>query len=82
MDEIHNSRESSFHRYAADVASYNAQADAIMRANDIPMIDLFTFTRNLGEGVYFDHVHYTDTVRIQQAAFVAGALVQIIRGVE
>ena len=36
------------------------------------MIDLYTFTRNLGPDLYCDHVHFHEHVREKQGAFVAG----------
>ncbi len=80
VDEIHNRLNTTFHRHAADVDTYNACADEIMRAHNVPMIDLFTFTRNLGENLYLDHVHYHETIRAQHAAFIAGSLAQILKG--
>jgi hypothetical protein len=70
IDERHNRLNTTFQRFEADVETYNAAADQIMRDR----IDLFTFTRNLGPDVYADHVHFTDEVRAQQAAFIAGHL--------
>jgi hypothetical protein len=74
IDERHNRLNTTFHRFEADVEAYNAAADRIMREHDITTINLFTFTRNLGPDVYVDHVHYTDGVCAQQAAFIAGHL--------
>jgi hypothetical protein len=78
VDEIHNSRNASFHRFAQDVARYNAVADKVMLEHGVASIDLFTFTINLGPDVYLDHVHFTDSVRVQQAAFIAGRLYALI----
>jgi len=77
IDQIHNTRNTEFRRHAADVAAYNAQADSIMAQNRIEMIDLFTFTQTFGEEAYGDHVHFTEIVRAQQAAFIAGDLYQL-----
>jgi hypothetical protein len=74
IDERHNRLNTTFYRFEADVEAYNAAADRIMREHDITTINLFTFTRNLGPDVYVDHVHYTDGVCAQQAAFIAGHL--------
>ena len=74
-DERHNSRQVGFERYNRDVIRYNAAADEIVGENQVPVVDLYTFTRNLGDGVYCDHVHFTDEVRALQAAFIAGHLV-------
>jgi lysophospholipase L1-like esterase len=78
IDERHNRLNTTFHRFEADVEAYNAAADRIMREHDITTLDLFTFTRNLGPDVYADHVHFTDEVRAQQAAFIAGCLSNVI----
>ena len=63
-----------FQRFARDVEAYNAAADAIMRAAGVPVLDLYTFTCNLGPELYCDHVHFADAIRRQQAAFIAGWL--------
>ena len=73
-EHIHNPRCKSFYRFAADCEAYNRAADAIMAAHDVPMIDLFTFTRNLGPELFCDHVHFVEPVRHQQGAFIAGWL--------
>ncbi len=78
IDERHNRLNTAFRRFEVDVEAYNAIADRIMREHDIPIIDLFTFTRNLGPAVYVDHVHFTAEVRAQQAAFIAGYLSTVI----
>jgi len=74
IDEIHNSRNQSFHRFHRDVTDYNAAADKIMDQHQIAAIDLHTFTLDLGTEVYCDHVHFTDEVRKQQAVFIAKQL--------
>ena len=74
IDERHNRLNTTFQRFEADVEAYNAAADRIMQQHDIMTIDLFTFTRHLGPDVYVDHVHFTDEVRAQQAAFIAECL--------
>ncbi|WP_158858162.1 SGNH/GDSL hydrolase family protein [Lunatibacter salilacus] len=73
-DEQHNSRQQSFHRFAADLEAYNEAADAIFRSREVPIIDLYQFTKNLGEDIFIDHVHYGEEVRAKQAAFIAGFL--------
>jgi lysophospholipase L1-like esterase len=74
IDERHNRLNTAFQRFEADVEAYNAAADRIMQEHGITTIDLFTFTRNLGPNVYADHVHFTNEVRAQQAAFIAERL--------
>lgn len=73
-ERIHNQPHMAFHRFAVDCDAYNAAADAIMKAAGVPMIDLYTFTCNLGPDLYCDHVHFQEPVRAQQAAFIAGWL--------
>jgi lysophospholipase L1-like esterase len=72
IDERHNRLNTTFQRFEADVEAYNTAADRIMQERGIALIDLFTFTRNLGPDVYVDHVHFAAEVRAQQAAFIAG----------
>jgi lysophospholipase L1-like esterase len=73
-EAIHNPRQPAFQRFAADCDAYNAAADAVMHAAGVPTIDLHTFTINLGPDVFCDHVHFHESVRAQQAAFIAGWL--------
>ncbi|WP_240416334.1 SGNH/GDSL hydrolase family protein [Paenibacillus periandrae] len=74
IDHIHNAKSRNFHRFHADVLDYNAAADAIMQERGIPILDLYGFSRKLGEAAFCDHVHYTDEVRKLQAAFITGYL--------
>lgn len=73
-EAVHNRPGMGFHRFAADCAAYNQVADGIMHAAGIPVIDLHTFTLNLGTGLYCDHVHFHEHIREKQAAFIAGWL--------
>lgn len=73
-ESVHNTGRTDFHRYAADVASYNAVADRIMAEAGVPSIDLHTFTANLGPSLYCDHVHFHEAIREKQAAYIAGWL--------
>lgn len=77
-ERVHNRKSRSFHRFAADVSAYNEAADAIMSKAGVPIIDLYTFTLNLGDDLYCDHVHFHDAVREKQGAFLAGALTALI----
>jgi lysophospholipase L1-like esterase len=74
VDEIHNSRMGQFKRYTEDLNAYNEAADNIMKEAGVSVIDLYTFTKNLGEDVFCDHVHFNENVRRMQAAFIAGYL--------
>lgn len=76
-DEQHNSRQRSFHRFAVDLDAYNEAADAIFRSREVPIIDLYQFTKNLGDDIFIDHVHYGEDVRAKQAAFIAGYLLNL-----
>jgi len=78
VDSIHNSNSRSFYRFADDVDVYNRIADDVCAKHSIPVIDLFSFTKQLGEGQFADHVHYIESARSLQAAFIAGALRTII----
>lgn len=73
-DATHNRPGMSFHRSRVDCDAYNAAADEIMRAANIPSIDLHTFTRNLGNNLYRDHVHFPEAICQLQAAYIAGWL--------
>lgn len=77
VDAIHNSKPRiEFHRFASDVLTYNVCADEVMMSAHVPIIDLFTFTRNLGDDatLYCDHVHYREAIREKQGLFLAGFL--------
>jgi lysophospholipase L1-like esterase len=80
VDDRHNSRSKAFHRFSKDVDRYNAIADDVFSKRKVPMIDLYQFTLNLGDDTYIDHVHYKESARALQAAFIAGSLVTIVKG--
>jgi lysophospholipase L1-like esterase len=77
-DETHNSQSVGFHRFGRDVLRYNEIADGVFNEAGIPTIDLYTFTLNLGDGPYCDHVHFTARVRELQAAYIAGSLLAFV----
>ncbi|MDN3690531.1 SGNH/GDSL hydrolase family protein [Cyclobacterium jeungdonense] len=77
-DETHNSKQQSFHRYAADLEIYNAVADVVFETRNVPVIDLHRFTQNLGADLFIDHVHFGEETRARQAAFIAGFLAHYI----
>lgn len=74
IDEIHNSRKEGVLRYSKDVHAYDIAAKQIMVEYDIPYIDMYNFTRNLGSDIYSDHVHFKQQIRELQAAFIASHL--------
>ncbi|MBN1445210.1 MAG: SGNH/GDSL hydrolase family protein [Candidatus Omnitrophica bacterium] len=73
-EKVHNKKNSSFYRFSADCNEYNAAADEIMRKRKVPVIDLYTLTFNLGSDIYCDHVHFNESIREKQGAFIAGWL--------
>lgn len=79
VDTIHN-KPKGIKRYAADVATYNQISDELFSNNKIPMIDLFTFTQKLGNEQFIDHVHYNESTRSLQAAYITGFLQNYILG--
>ncbi|MBL9216682.1 MAG: SGNH/GDSL hydrolase family protein [Opitutaceae bacterium] len=79
FEDIHNARNSSFHRFGRDVAVYNRIADEIMAARAVPVIDLHAFTLPLLPAGFIDHVHFSDEIRRLQAAFIAGTLLGLGR---
>lgn len=79
VDQIHNSHSTSVHRYAKDLDQYNEIADETAAKYQIPVIDLYEFTRRLGESAFIDHVHYDEKTRSLQAAFIMGNLSQILK---
>ena len=78
-DERHNSRVSEFHRFARDVEAYNAAADTIMSAANVPVIDLHGFALAMEGEVFCNHVHFVPAAAELQAAFIAGALAAMLR---
>ena len=74
IDEIHNSREEGFLRYSKDASNYDNNAKQIMSEHNIPCIDIYNFTKNLGADIYSDHVHFKEEVRSLQAGLIAGYL--------
>jgi len=79
VDSIHNAKQRSFHRYAADLETYNRIADEVCAKNRIPVIDLYGFTWKLGVEQFTDHVHYKEPARDLQAAFIAGNINRLMK---
>jgi hypothetical protein len=73
-DQRHNSLSKEFYRYDRDVVHYNEIAKSVFAGARIPIVDLYTFTKQLGPGHYIDHVHFDEATRAQQAAFIAGCI--------
>lgn len=73
-DSIHNIKNVGFYRYNKDVIAYNLIADSICSKNNIPVIDLYSFSATFPLEAYQDHVHYSERFRELQAAFISGFL--------
>jgi lysophospholipase L1-like esterase len=73
-ENVHNHEGMNFHRFSADCDAYNQAADQVMKAFGVPLLDLYTFTRNLMTDLYCDHVHFYEHIREKQAAYIAGWL--------
>ena len=78
-DEIHNRLSKGFFRFSSDCQKYNEIADEVMRDFRVPSIDLYTFTVNIPGDKYYDHVHFVESVRQQQAEYVFDSLVDLLR---
>ncbi|WP_352423255.1 SGNH/GDSL hydrolase family protein [Proteiniphilum sp.] len=79
VDSIHNAKSTGFQRFDADVRRYNAIADSICNKNDIPVIDLYHFSKQIGANQFIDHVHFKEPARVLQAAYIAGHIECIIQ---
>jgi lysophospholipase L1-like esterase len=73
-DSRHNTSQMGFQRFDRDVVQYNDVADAVWGGAGVPVVDLYAFTRSLGEKLFCDHVHFCEPVCRLQAAFIAGHL--------
>ncbi len=73
-DDRHNAAVQEFKRYNRDVVTYNNIAERIMGQANVPIIDLYAFSKSLGEDIYCDHVHFKEEIRRLQAAFIVGWL--------
>ena len=74
VDEIHNSRKEGVLRYSKDIEAYDIAAKEIMEKYNIPSIDMYNFTKNLGTDIYSDHVHFKEEIRKLQATLIANYL--------
>lgn len=70
-----------FTRRAEDVLTFNQIALDVMKNYHADVIDLFTFTDNLGRkgnDLFRDHTHFLPDVIQLQAAFIANAINQLV----
>ena len=68
----------AFYRLEEDVPVYNKAAEEVMAAHNIPVIDLYGFTKalNLAEDEMFrDHTHFVPAVIQLHAAYMAGHII-------
>lgn len=72
-EKWHHERK-DFDRYEADVESYNAAADAMMKLSGVPSCDLYSFTKNIPEAMQADGVHFSERAAQLQGVFIAGYL--------
>ena len=75
--------QSDILRRKGDIERYNQIADTIMSDRNIPVIDLYTFTKNLGSDIYLNHadtVHFNEQAAQLQASYIAGAVAVLLRG--
>jgi hypothetical protein len=66
-----------FYRYNRDVETYNELARGVFEAARVPIVDLNAFSRTFPADAYADHVHYRPEYVDRQAAFIAGALMNL-----
>ena len=71
-DEQHRKLCKTFIRKDADIKEYNWRAREVMNDRNIPIIDLYRFTKNFGKqnAIYMDHVHMKEEFSRQQALFI------------
>lgn len=74
VDEIHNTRSNSCHRFTADAAAYNAVADRVMCETGTAVIDMNPLCESLIPEAFIDHIHYDHPTRQAQARFIAAEL--------
>ncbi|RZM28198.1 MAG: SGNH/GDSL hydrolase family protein [Pedobacter sp.] len=74
IDSLHAAKSKAFDRYQKDVDDYNVIADQVFTRHKVPIIDLYNFTKEFGDGRYADHAHFTPKVIDAQAIFIADYL--------
>lgn len=74
IDSVHNPRSKDFKRFSSDLNKYNSIADEVFLQNNVPAIDLFSFSKSLGRDAIIDHVHYSVPASRKQAAFIGGRI--------
>lgn len=77
VDEIHNARSKSFHRFTKDVDDCNEIADRVMAELGADIIDLYALCATQVPHALVDHIHYDEPARREQAAFIARELIRL-----
>lgn len=77
IEEIHNARSKSFHRFSADADAYNAIADQVMRESGTTVIDMNPLFESLLPQSLIDHIHCDHPARQTQARFIATELFRL-----
>lgn len=75
-DTRHNTRCKDFFRYNKDLLVYNSVAKNIMQKHNIPIIDLYSFTRKCGHNLFTDHIHFKKTIYLKQSIYIARFLLK------
>lgn len=76
-DDQHRKHSFSFQRYNADVIQYNEISEEVFTKAGLEILDLYTFTVKLGKELYCDHIHFDESIRELQGAFIAGFLISL-----
>ncbi len=79
VDEVKHCTEipAGIKRYNADVDAYNEVAIRMAKKYEAPIIDLYTFSKNVKGEKYCDYAHFNVETRKKQAAFIAGAILSL-----
>ena len=84
-DETRYGRMKTFYRKKADVPQYNQAAEEIMKEKNVPVIDLYGFTKALkleGDDLFRDHTHFCTPVIQLHAAYIAGQINGFVKAME
>lgn len=73
VDAIH-AKNKNFYRFETDLLQYNEIARQVFESFKVPIIDLYSYTKDLGGNRFVDHVHYNVETQSLQAGYIAGFL--------
>jgi len=79
-DARHHEHSPEVSRFQKNVYSYNEVAQDVMDKQGVHTFGLHDFTTRIEGELYMDHVHYTDSVRQLQAAYLAGQMECLLKG--